>query len=301
MDYFEIIKRAWQITAKYKFLWVFGLFLGISGGGGFNGVNFNQISYTTGDIDMDKFTSQAHDFFFGNLILVIAITLFFLLILLFFIFAKIASQGALIGGVESIEENKEINFSKALKAGTKNFWKIFGLNVLLGIITVTCLLLLATPTIALFIHKMPGRGLLMLLLSLAIFIPMAVLISFTSTYALRHIVIKKEGIISSARSGFDLFKNHIGQTFLIWLILFGINIVISLISAIIILILFLIIGIPLIILGIVLYPLAGMASTTILIIAGIIILLFMALLISSVVNTYNSAVWTLTFRKLTVK
>ena len=37
MDYFAIIKKAYQITLKHKFLWIFGIFAG--GAAGFKGFN----------------------------------------------------------------------------------------------------------------------------------------------------------------------------------------------------------------------------------------------------------------------
>ena len=37
MDHFDIVKRAWRITWKYRVLWVLGLFVGAGGGGGGGG------------------------------------------------------------------------------------------------------------------------------------------------------------------------------------------------------------------------------------------------------------------------
>ncbi len=44
MDYGGILNRAWQITWRYKILWLFGFFLG-SGSGGF--IPFHQSCLTT--------------------------------------------------------------------------------------------------------------------------------------------------------------------------------------------------------------------------------------------------------------
>ena len=41
MDYFDLLKRAWTITWRYKALWVLGLFVGAVSGGSTGGVGSN--------------------------------------------------------------------------------------------------------------------------------------------------------------------------------------------------------------------------------------------------------------------
>ena len=50
----EILTRAWQITWKYKVLWVFGILAGCtSGGGGGGGGGGGNTGYSTGPSDFD--------------------------------------------------------------------------------------------------------------------------------------------------------------------------------------------------------------------------------------------------------
>jgi hypothetical protein len=301
VDYFGIVKRAWRITYQHKFLWIFGLFLGTSASFSFNGINFNQVSYTTDQADLEKYFGQAYGFLLDNLIIIIISALALLFLILFFMVLSVISQGAMIGAVDKLNDRKEINFSKAFRIGLKNFWKILGIYILFGLIAFLSLVILAAPTIALFAYGLPGRGFIMMLLSILIFIPLVILFSFASIYSLRFAVIGKKKVIDSINLGVHLFFNNFWQSILMYLILLGIMFLVSIIAAIAFLVILLFIGIPLVALGFVLFPVAGIASAIILAIIGLIIIFIAAFLISSLVNTYKSSLWTLTYKNLNVE
>lgn len=300
MDYLDLLKRAWQITIKYKFLWIFGLFLGGSSFGG--GVNFNSnLDKYSDKVDRNQITNlfeKSVDFVFGNIIIISLILLVILFLFLLMIFLKIVSEGAIIGAVNMIEKEKEINFSQSFKLGLKYFWKILAIEFIFGVIIFISVILLGIPVALLFMLDMILRGLALLLLALAIFIPLVIILGFTSIYSLRFIVIKEEKVISSIKSGFNLFRKNLGATFIIYLLLLAINLVVTIISIIAILSLAFIIGIPAVIIGIMIYPVAGIIGAILLVIFGILFFMAIALFIGAILNAYKSTLWTLTFKKL---
>lgn len=44
MDYMQIVKRAWEITKKHRYLWIFGILAGGAGGGGYQ----QMLSFSNG-------------------------------------------------------------------------------------------------------------------------------------------------------------------------------------------------------------------------------------------------------------
>lgn len=300
MDYWKLVKRAWDIIKKHKFLWFFGLFLGgfsFSSGSSFN-EGVDNYSRSIDKRQAADIFEKTYDFLFGNLVIIGIIFLTILLLFLLIVFLKTVSQGAIIAAVNKIEKKEKINFSQSFKLGIKYFWKVLVLNIIFGSILFISLILLATPIVFLFVLEMILRGLALMLLALAIFIPLAVIIGFTSVYALRFTVIKNKGAFESIKYGFHLFKNNLAPSFIIYFILLAINIIITIISVISIIFLIIIIGIPLFIIGMLIYPVLGIIGAILLIILGILIFIVIASFINMLVNSYKSTLWTLIFREL---
>jgi hypothetical protein len=130
LDYFEVIKRAWQITWKYKFLWVFGYFIALAAGGS-NLSSSLQSSTNSAD------TSAAASGFsgFANAYLVMIIVVAGLLMISGFVFwiLSIISTGGLVGAAAKIERGETTSLKDGFKIGAKNFWRIFGLNLIVGL------------------------------------------------------------------------------------------------------------------------------------------------------------------------
>ncbi len=292
MDYIALFKRAWHITFKYKFLWLFGLFLGISANftGGTN-YNFEKEESTEVYKNLQNFLAE-------NFIWLIVLSSILLALFLIFIFLRIASEGALISSINQVEEKEEINLARSFKLGLHYFWKILAIKFLFGFSLFVAFIIIGAPTAILFILNMPLRGFVLLLLGLIIFIPLFIIFSFIIIFSLRFAVIKKQRVIKAIKSGFKIFRENIGPTLITFLILFGINAVTSIILILFFLFLILIFGVPSLILGGVLYSTFGLIIPIILLYFGVLIFISTSFLINAILNTYNSALWTLTFRKI---
>lgn len=298
MDYWKLIKRAWYITGKYKFLWIFGLFLGgssINSASSYNNSYSNEINNSQ-DIN---FIEKGQELFFANLLIIGIITFIVLVAILIMVCIKVISYSAVIAGVNEIEETGESNFSRAFKLGIKYFWKILALHLLDGLFTVALLIILGLPVVLLFILNMPLRGFVLGLLAFMIFLPLVILINFVFTYASRSIVINKNKLVESIKTGFVVFKDNILASFLISLILFAINMGVTIIVIITLLFLGLLFGIPMVLIGIILSAGAGIIGSILLIILGILLIGVFFVFIGAIINTFQSTLWTLVYRELT--
>ncbi len=299
MDYWKLIKRAWHITGKYKFLWFFGLFLGGSSlSSSFNG-NFSSFYNKIDNNQSFNIIKKGEGLVFENIAIVGIVTFIVIAVLLVMVFLKTTSQGAIIVGVNEIEETGESNFSKAFKSSLRYFWKILVLQILSALLIIIGLAILGLPVVMLFILNMSFRGFILALLAIVIFIPLVIIISFTSNYASRIIVINKEKLIPAIKIGFNIFKDNLLVSILISIILFAINAAISAIILITLLFLGLLFGIPLILIGTIIHFGAGIIGGILLIILGILIIGVLFIFIGAILNTFKSTLWTLVYRELT--
>lgn len=295
MDYFGIIKRAWQITWQHKFLWLFGFFAA-----GLSSASFNfsfpssQNNKGLSDLNASQISQQLSEFFLKYWFVFLFLGLFFLLIFLVFFVLNIVSNNALIGCVKKIQKDETTNLKDGFGLGFSKFWKMLGLRVLFGVIVFLTLIILAVPVISLFIFQMYGRGLILLILALAIFLPLVFIFSFVLNYAMRGLVLENLGIFSSINFGFYLFKNNILQTAVIFLILMAASFAIG----VLFLMLLFFIALPFIIFGIIFYFAGGWIGSLIVGIIGFLTLFVLIVLISSVYNTFASCTWTLTYLEL---
>ena len=89
INYLQILKSAWKVTWKNKYLWWFGLFILFSSGGTFFSGKFEE-----GDFQ------QASDFFASHQQIVLAVGGTCLLVWIAFIILGIISKGSLIKSIQ---------------------------------------------------------------------------------------------------------------------------------------------------------------------------------------------------------
>lgn len=297
MDYFGLVKRAFQITIKNKYLWLFGFFVGASGGsmnfyngGGGNTAGTRGIN----NYSYDQFTRDAGNFWSDHWTLITVIGLAILLIGLFFLVMRILSQGALIGNVNKIDQGKSSSIREGFGFGKKNFWRVLGAGILLGLVIMIALLVLGTPIALLFYYKMFLRGVILALIALVIFIPLSIVINYMGIYSYRYVVLKNKQVIESLKLGFNLFAKNIWQSIVFSLILMLVGIVVAIGSILVVIA----IGIPFAIIGIIAFSLAQWIGAGIVIAIGILAFLVIMVVIGSAVATFQSSLWTLAFKEL---
>jgi hypothetical protein len=307
MNYGELIRDAFRITLRNRYLWFFGFFAGGStsfnvptnvptGGGSFNSDDFQSSSSILSAVQVGQGL--------GTGVLIAGLVIVAIIIALFFIIMAIVSQGALTDSVAAIDRGDRRGFGRAFRSGTGNFWRVLGYYVVFFLIAIGLLLMIGIP-VALVVggtfaatQAMGARitvsvvvGLLAVLALIVVFVPL----SIVGQYALREIVVRRERVLGSVGSGYGIFRRNIGRSLLILLIQFGISIGIAIAFFLALLIVGLVLFIPTIALAVAGYSTAAIIAG---VIAGV-ILLPLLLVATGAIGTFSHAYWTLAYLRLT--
>jgi hypothetical protein len=331
MKYTQILKRAWQILWHYPALWVIGILLALTGGasgGGSSGLRFsgNNNNYWQGfqfdpPAELSRKIEQLNrymDSHFGNInentILMWAIiaALVILILVVIGVFIKYISLTATIRMVDHLENTGEkVSWRKGLRWGwSRSAFRLWLIRlvvviptfllflVLFGCAALPVLLGLAggrTSTAAGIIATI-GIGFLVFLI---VFI-VAVLITVWLRFASRECVIQNQGVMASLSASWKSLRNEWKDISIMWLILTGVRIGIGIAMIPVVLILIALSAALAGGIGLLIYGIAGMSITAILVGVALFILLLGApmLLISGLKETYFETSWTLVYRDI---
>ena len=302
MNYGNLIIGAFRITWRFKFLWLYGIFLG-------TGLNFNSFNYNLSLDDSDARLFRGHEsvkeitrWINDNLTLIIALVAVIIFLALLFWVVRIISQSAVVWSVAKAKNETAPTFLEAFKVGLTFFWRLFGLFLLVSLVLVLFLLIFLVPPFFIFFSTF-GNGpiiafpilALFILLIILVVIPLIVFVNVLVMYAIRFIVIDDRHIMNALGSSVRLIRNNPGTSLLVWLLSAAlvIAIAIALFVAIILL------GIPI---GLLAYFLitSGVTVVKIAILATLGIALTMVILtLSGFGQAYFSAFWTLAWIELT--
>ena len=306
MSYGDLIRDAFRISWRHKYLWFFGFFVGGTG------TNLLGNAPTGGDFDGGDFersgaaglAAQLGPGVLDNAALVVALVVVGVLLFLVFLALFLVSQGALAENVAAIDRGEERRFGSGWRAGLGNIWRVLGYYVVFFLVGLGLLVAIGVP-IALLIggtfaltESVGARvlvsvlgGLLAVALLVAVFVPL----SIVAQYALREIVVRGEGVFASVGGGWGVFRRNVGKSLLVWLINLGLGIAVTIAVLI-----------GLLLVGLVLFlPTIGLAfaeQTTAAVVAGIVagvILLPILLAVSGATGAFFHSYWTLAYLRLT--
>lgn len=299
MNYGDIIRDAFRITWRNRFLWFFGFFAaGSSGTSNFFNVPTN---FQGAGQDMSGMGQLINDNVVAALVIVGIVVL---VLALLFIVLSLISAGALTESVAAIDAGEQRRFSSTWRAGTANFWRVLLQAILLFLIGLGLLLLLllvaVLPIILTFaLTEATGArvavavlfGLLGVLLLVLVYVPLSII----AQYALRGLVVDRERVARSVAAGYGLFRRNIGRSLLVWLIAVALSIGIGIAMLVVLLLAGLILFLPTILLAFSEYATAAVVTG---VIAGL-ILLPVLLVLSGAVGAFSHAYWTLAYLRLT--
>jgi hypothetical protein len=299
LDYIDVIKQAWQIIWKHKWLWLFGFIAALGSGGG----NFsNSLQYSSNSGNTSSAGANVSQFMSTYLVVIILLALLFLVIGLVLMVFSIIANGALIGSAIGADAGETVGLGIGWRVGLKYFWRLLGLNLLIGLVV---LVLVAIPVaIGVLAALIGGSGssltpalfclIPIALIYLLAFIVFVILLGISANYAMRYIVIDGAGVIDGLKKGFALFRLRWADTVLMYLLLgvigFGVGVVLLIPGAAI--------GLPAIAMGI-----TGVALKSIILVAAGVFVGMLAILVMAVLNgvfvAFSSVAWTLTYLRLT--
>jgi hypothetical protein len=314
MDHLDILKRAFNITWRYRSLWLFGFFLALCGGGGGGGGNFN-FPGGGGSNDFGNFEDiPGLPSIDQNTIIAVIIGLVCLVIFLVIIsvLVQVIARAALIGMVRQIIETKAVTIADGWHLGwSRGAWRVFLLGLAIGVpvaiisfvlilVALSPLLLLITGETALIVVGVVLTVLAVLFVILVLII-IGAIISPIQELAWRRSVLDDQGVIDALVSTFHLIRHNLKDVLIVWLLMFGLGLAWVFVALIVVLPValigaILVGGIPAGLVYIVSNSLMGAA------IAGIPLALFVLIMVTSAGGglylIFQSTVWTLAYLDL---
>ncbi len=303
MDYTALLRTAWGITWRYKYLWVLGLFAAEGGGCSFSSGSSN-FGGNTGSGGIGS-PSGIEDFFSQNWALLLALVLGFIVLSIALWVISIIATGGLIAGTDAAyHERTDSGLGDSWRAGLRSFWRLLGMWLLIALavfVVVLLVVLVIGLPIGLAIYRDADLGagaivgvVLFVILLVLIAIPAGIALQIVSTWANRSLVLEGTGVVASLRAGWRLFRSNIGVSLMVWLIAVGVSIG----TAIAILIPLAILAIPI---GIMIWRIAVDANPALwvgLSVVGLVLVVVLSVF-KAATTTYFGAYYTVAYRQLT--
>jgi len=272
MDYIGIIKKAWQITLKHRYLWILGILVG----GTFSQANVRlpSTAYQFSSADIQKIWPGLSNAISANLPIILVIVGLIGFLALIFMVVSIVSQAGIIEAVNRINSNQPNSFGPVFWKGFSYFWRFLALSVLLALAMSLVMVILITPIVIIISTKIYWLALLLGILFALVFIAVIIFIGLIIPYIGRIIVIENYRTFQAIRAGLQFFQIHWKQMLGILLAL----IILGLAYTLALLLVLAVVGTILIIPGIIIYTISQL--TLLYVYAGLAGLLLFALLIT---------------------
>ncbi len=323
MQHFKIIKRAFEITWRYRALWVFGVIVALltsrggSNNGGGGGGAPAQYTFSRGDFVFPNMPTPTLAVIVAS---VLAVLLSILVVGLVLALIRYVSANALIQMVDRQEESGEqVSVWQGFRLGWgRSVWRflLIDLTIFVPLIVVFILvLLIALAPLLLWVTENEVLGIVgtvvtigFVFLAVLLLILVIIALSLLRHFALRAAALEGLKVFPALREGYRMVREHLGDVVLMGLIMFGIRIALTvvLIPVMILLVLAgLVLGLlPGVLVGLLTFAVAGEGALPWIMgfIVGLPLFLLVvgvpALFLGGLVETFKSTTWTLTYREL---
>jgi hypothetical protein len=310
MDYGRVIKDAWNLTWRYRFLWVLGLFAGggvqSCGSGSGSSYNFNQSDYRRMPPESRQVVDAVGAWVQANAGLLIALVLLQGFLAIALAVVSFIARGGLSRAGADLRRGRLISSSDAWQYGLRFFWRYLGLSVLATLIVIGVLVGLALIGALFFgLASILGGAIQVVVIVLGAivgFVAVLMLIAFsvglslTLVLAQRAIAIEDVGVFEAISRGFRLLVRRLGPTLVFWLL----QIVLSIGAFIALAVVLAVVAVPLALLGVLIYALSSGIATPVIVYGVVAFLVFLAaaLFASAIVNTFFWHYWTCAYLDL---
>ena len=326
MDHLKVLKRSFDITWRYRALWVFGILLALTTGGGGGGGGGGSGSGGNGSRQFPSPPSggipapQIPPEVISALIVVgIGLACVILLLTVASVVVRYVAETSLIRMVNDHEETGE---KRGVRQGLRWGWSRTALRLFLIDLLITVplvagfllLLLLALAPLLLWTTHSQAAGIVgtvatvgLFVLFVLVFIVVIAAASLLIHFFRRACALEEVGVIESIRRGYALVRRHLKDVAIMWLIMVGLSFAWAVLMIPVVLML-LLLGIvlgggPALLVGGLASLVSGGALPWVLAAAvglPIFILVITApmLFLGGLWQVYTSSVWTLTYREL---
>jgi hypothetical protein len=294
MNIGEILSKAWQIIWKHKVLWIFGILAGCANGGGGGGSGNLRMGQDQMPPEMQRFADQFAQIPEWQLI-VIGLVVIIVLLLLFVLAIFLSTMGriGLIRGASQVDQGEtRLQFGSLFSSSMPYFWRVFGLNLLVGLAAFVLALLVALIAVLGTVFTL-GLGLFCIIPLLCLLVPVGWLVGIIIEQATISIVLENKGIMDALRRGWEVFRANVGNLLLVWLILGVISLVLGFV-----------LSLPIIVIAapaMIAFIAGNQADMTPLLLAGLCLAGYIPvmLVLNGILAAFVQTSWTLTFMRLT--
>lgn len=332
MDYGQLIHKAWFIVKRNRFLWWLGILaIWTEGGLSLGGSNFYDfgssstpsnppqkiptnlqgeaaslikhfprvLSSSAENTQYNALVDQFLSFISYNKEYLIIIALCLIILIIGFLYISYAAKAGLILSVNNLEKNdRSMGFAPAYRSGRQYAWRLFGLNLLIGLIIILILTALALPIALVFINKQSVTAIIIAaffgFLVFAAALILGIYFNIVRRLAERSLVLKNQKIMESLEHGRAIFRRQRSESLIVWLIEIALGIAygfaIFLALAVVVALLG---GI-----GAAVYVVAHLTGLLIYLALAIIILLAVIIFAGGVFTSFISTYWTLAYQAL---
>ena len=312
MNYSRLINRAFQITWRYKVLWIFGILLALTsggGGGGGGGSGGNRTTMPTLPSQFPTLGAPEWQLISGLILLCCCI---FLILMVVGTIVRYVARAGLYRSVDQIEETGVApKWREAFRLGWSNrSFRMWLLDLIVGIPFVIAAILLvllgATPLLLLAVDSSAVKALgviatigLELLILLLIMIA-AFALGLLGQFWAREIALADRSVGQALAMGYAAVRSRLKDSVLTWLMLFGLGLAYGLVS---IALVFILGGIGLAVgfgIGLPLYAMTKSVGWSVAmgLLPFIAILAVPLIFVQGLWLTFESSAWTLAYREI---
>jgi hypothetical protein len=290
INYLEIIKQAFQVTWKNRYLWWFGFLISLSGFGSFSQSFSNKENGGGNTIGEQKFS----DFISQNFhwILIGAIIMLFIYAAL--VIAGLISRGALVYSISREFKGEKSNFKNGFRIGREYFGRIFLIAIASGLLIFSAAIVIALPVMFLFFNHNYVIGVLMAILAAIILIPIVILAIYLRTFGYIYAVLGDLKFWPALENACNLFQKNILSSIMMGLIFIPVGLILAigaLMAIIPVAIIFLVIGI-------ILFLIIGKLGAIIAMIIAAVCVLPILLITRSFYEVFKQAAWIIFFESI---
>jgi uncharacterized membrane protein len=309
MNYGRLISLAWQMTWRYRFLWILAFFAGGAAGGSLGSNVRGETTAAeigrmrTGDVSAIEAFARS---LLEDPLIVATLILIGIAIGLLWVVVWLTCQGAMARATVDLGREQHITLRQAWEAGRRRFWRYLGLWLLLGAMaaaaalevgSLTALILLTTSAA---LDRAPNGVLDVIIVLSALplllgVIILAITVSIVAIYAQRALAVRDVEPIAAFQDGWSILRNHPGESLLLWLISLAIGLLGSIgVGMVVVAVLGLLGAIGL---GVWTVTGFGVLTITYSVLAGL-VTVGIGVVVVGIANTYYWAYWTLAYLQL---
>ncbi|HNS03455.1 MAG TPA: hypothetical protein PKM78_13870 [Anaerolineae bacterium] len=231
MNYTDLIQRAARLTWRYKVLWILGILLALSSGGGSSSFNYSFPSNSGGNIGspMMPVWGMPDPNVIAGFVLLCCCLLAVLIVVLTIV--QYVARTGLYRAVDQIEETGAApTWREALRLGwDRRALRMFLLDLLVGLVLfigVMALLLLAASPLLLLIFDVDALSIFggiaaagLFLLAILLIVVAAVVVSVLQQFWRRQIALDDRSVGDALALGTGMARGRVGDVAIFWILM----------------------------------------------------------------------------------